>query len=85
MQAFGSQVFQMPAETDLNQRKRRNLPPLTSLRFFAASGVVIFHYNLTSPIFPSGLAGFGYEAVTFFFVLSGFILAYAPMEFPMEK
>jgi len=56
---------------------RPNLPPLTSLRFFAASGVVIFHYNLTNPIFPKLLAGFGYEAVTFFFVLSGFILAYA--------
>ena len=56
---------------------RPNLPPLTSLRFFAASGVVIFHYNLTSPVFPKVVASFGYEAVTFFFVLSGFILAYA--------
>jgi peptidoglycan/LPS O-acetylase OafA/YrhL len=61
----------------LNDRKRPNLPPLTSLRFFAASGVVIFHYNLTNPIFPKLIASFGYEAVTFFFVLSGFILAYA--------
>jgi peptidoglycan/LPS O-acetylase OafA/YrhL len=51
--------------------------PLTSLRFFAASFVVIFHYNLTRQLFPASLANFGYEAVTFFFILSGFVLAYA--------
>ena len=66
----------MQAKNDLNQRKRPNIPSLTSLRFFAASGVVIFHYTLTNPIFPNLIANFGYEAVTFFFVLSGFILAY---------
>jgi peptidoglycan/LPS O-acetylase OafA/YrhL len=56
---------------------RPGIPPLTSLRFFAALVVVIFHYNLTRAIFPVFVADFGYEAVTFFFVLSGFILAYA--------
>jgi peptidoglycan/LPS O-acetylase OafA/YrhL len=56
------------------------IPPLTSLRFFAAIVVVAFHY---SPDRLSLLPGFfhswletGYEAVTFFFILSGFILAY---------
>jgi peptidoglycan/LPS O-acetylase OafA/YrhL len=56
------------------------IPPLTSLRFFAAMVVVAFHYD---PERFSQLPGFfqswletGYEAVTFFFVLSGFILAY---------
>jgi peptidoglycan/LPS O-acetylase OafA/YrhL len=52
------------------------IPPLTSLRFFAALFVVVFHYNLTHPLFPASLANFGYEAVTFFFMLSGFVLAY---------
>ncbi len=56
------------------------IPPLTSLRFFAAMVVVAFHYE---PDKFADLPGFfqswletGYEAVTFFFVLSGFILAY---------
>jgi peptidoglycan/LPS O-acetylase OafA/YrhL len=46
---------------------RPPLPNLTSLRFFAAADVVLFH---------RGLAIGGYQAVTFFFELSGFILAY---------
>ncbi len=56
------------------------IPPLTSLRFFAAMLVVVFHYE---PEKFAALPGFfqswletGYEAVTFFFVLSGFILAF---------
>ncbi|HEX2654619.1 MAG TPA: hypothetical protein VHN11_13330 [Xanthobacteraceae bacterium] len=56
---------------------RPGIAPLTSLRFFAAMVVVIFHYNLTRAIVPVPVTDFGYEAVTFFFVLSGFILAYA--------
>ena len=56
--------------------RRPNIPALTTLRFFAALLVVIFHYNLTAPIFPFALAHFGYQAVTFFFILSGFILTY---------
>jgi hypothetical protein len=56
---------------------RPNIPALTSLRFFAALVVVFFHYNLVRPLSPLSLGDFGYRAVTFFFVLSGFILAYA--------
>jgi len=55
----------------------RPLPALTSLRFFAALEVVLFHYCIVHPDFPHWLANIGYDAVTFFFVLSGFILTYA--------
>ena len=56
------------------------IPPLTSLRFFAAMLVVVFHYepekfSLLPGFFQSWLET-GYEAVTFFYVLSGFILCY---------
>lgn len=58
---------------------RPPLPILTSLRFFAAAEVVAYHYS-AAPSIPTdlfrGLAAGGYEAVTFFFVLSGFILTY---------
>lgn len=57
--------------------ERPPLPVLTSLRFFAAAEVVVFHAMLpwqTNII--RGLTSAGYQAVTFFFVLSGFILTY---------
>jgi peptidoglycan/LPS O-acetylase OafA/YrhL len=60
---------------------RATVPALTSLRFFAALLVVIFHFGIHQPVgFPYGVSHFGYEAVTFFFVLSGFILTYAHVE-----
>jgi peptidoglycan/LPS O-acetylase OafA/YrhL len=59
---------------------RPALPVLTSLRFFAAAVVVVFHQHRYLPSwFPWYLKAFlqsGYDAVTFFFVLSGFILYY---------
>ena len=59
---------------------RPNLPALTSLRFFAAFVVVAFHYNparlVNLPGFFQAWLETGYEAVTFFFVLSGFIMSY---------
>lgn len=71
----------------MNQNKRP-LPSLTSIRFFLALWVVVYHQI---PDTPAGLAiswlpgvpdwiccivRTGYIAVTVFFVLSGFVLAY---------
>ncbi|MCJ2015742.1 acyltransferase family protein [Methylobacterium sp. J-076] len=54
------------------------LPALTALRFVAAAYVVAFHY--TPYYFPDAevpaFVALGYSGVTFFFLLSGFILAY---------
>ncbi|MFN4009708.1 MAG: acyltransferase family protein [Pannonibacter sp.] len=69
---------------------RAQLRPLTSLRFFAAVYVVIFHYwtsyhlSATRPL----IVELGYTGVTFFFILSGFILSYsheADGQFPPEQ
>jgi peptidoglycan/LPS O-acetylase OafA/YrhL len=59
---------------------RPDLPVLTSLRFWAAIVVVLNHLDAGHldylPEFVRGWCVSGYEAVTFFFVLSGFILTY---------
>ena len=59
---------------------RRRLPAVTSLRFFAAFHVALFHMNemgaITGPHWLKTFAGIGYVGVSFFFVLSGFILVY---------
>ncbi|MEO9130534.1 MAG: acyltransferase [Sphingomonas sp.] len=67
-------------ETSMSDASRTHLiAPLTSLRFFAAAAVVILHsgsHRLTE-IVPRPIATLmanGYLGVTFFFVLSGFIL-----------
>ena len=54
------------------------LDALTSLRFFAAIYVLLFHYviDLSAGRLQSALTHLGYTGVTFFFVLSGFILAH---------
>lgn len=61
---------------------RRQLTALTTLRFFAALWVVVFHF-LDRPLTAAGapwpllaFTGFGHVAVPFFFVLSGYVLAY---------
>lgn len=67
--------------------KRARLDRLTSLRFFAALLVVVFHFGnkglqfgqdamANAPFWVQGLAQNGYSSVSFFFVLSGFVLAY---------
>ena len=63
-------------------RHRRTLPALTGVRFFAAFYVVLFHglpWLRQRFLLPGALQiflGNGYLAVTLFFILSGFILAY---------
>lgn len=58
------------------------IPGLTSLRFFAALWVVLYHYTwwLTPvgvPPLEVPIVAQGYLAVDFFFILSGFILTHA--------
>ena len=60
---------------------------LTSLRFFAALGVVLFHFPIHFPgtlgkVYEL-LAAHGYTGVTFFFILSGFLLASIYSEKPL--
>ena len=62
------------------------LDGLTALRFFAALAVMLFHY-FTQYMPAAGqrhglelVIGHGYTGVTFFFMLSGFILAYTYAE-----
>jgi peptidoglycan/LPS O-acetylase OafA/YrhL len=59
---------------------RPRLPALTSLRFFAAFHVVFFHFQamqvFIGPAWFQKLSSIGYVGVSFFFVLSGFILVY---------
>ncbi len=63
-------------------RHRRPLNALTGFRFFAASYVILFHSRLGAVLNNRGFAhastfvANGYLAVTLFFMLSGFILAY---------
>ena len=63
-------------------RHRTSLPALTGIRFFAAMYVVLFHFGAGfaarhhAPPPIENLLQHGYVAVSLFFLLSGFILAY---------
>ncbi|WP_066625527.1 acyltransferase family protein [Brevundimonas vesicularis] len=58
------------------------LAPLTSVRFFLALGVVLFHYQLawTLPPEASGLLNRARLGVDVFFILSGFILTHVYLQ-----
>ncbi len=60
-----------------NLREANNIPGLTSVRFFAAIWVVLFHLlrSWSAVGYVGGFLKFGYSGVSFFFVLSGFILS----------
>jgi peptidoglycan/LPS O-acetylase OafA/YrhL len=62
------------------ESSRPRLPALTSLRFFAAFHVLLFHTQamgaVFGPVWFQRLSSIGYVGVSFFFVLSGFILVY---------
>ncbi|MEE1938140.1 acyltransferase [Streptomyces sp. TRM 70361] len=57
---------------------RDRLPSLTGLRFWAALFVVVYHLSRQVGVVPgiSEAAWYGRSGVTFFFVLSGFVLAW---------
>lgn len=58
----------------------QNLPALTSVRFFLALGVVLFHYQLQWPwdtMATTGLLDRARLGVDAFFILSGFVLTHA--------
>lgn len=63
----------------INAGRPAELRALTGLRFLAALPVVLFHV-LPRPAMPAwagSLADLGYVSVGLFFILSGFVLAYA--------
>ena len=69
--------------------RRPRLDSLTTLRFFAAVHVVLFHMRVTKildggPWWYQNFASIGYVGVNFFFVLSGFILVYTYDGFPLR-
>jgi peptidoglycan/LPS O-acetylase OafA/YrhL len=71
------------AETDLRRVLRKPLNPLTSVRFFAAFYVLVYHFASRpaaehgAPAVVRTFLANGWIGVSFFFLLSGFILTYA--------
>lgn len=56
------------------------LDPLTSVRFFLALGVVLFHYQLQWTLWSGGLLDRARLGVDVFFILSGFILTHVYLQ-----
>jgi peptidoglycan/LPS O-acetylase OafA/YrhL len=82
------------AEAPIPRAAGSALPPLTSLRFFAAFYVVMGHsmswleVRFRFPLLVKTFLGNGYLAVCLFFLLSGFILSYtygAHSSTPLER
>src|SRR5437762_8695399 len=78
-------IVELPEEvapaTSVTRPVRPKLPALTTLRFFAALHVVLFHMHVIGilsggPWWYQNFASIGYIGVNLFFVLSGFILVY---------
>jgi peptidoglycan/LPS O-acetylase OafA/YrhL len=71
------------------EHSRPRLPALTSLRFFAAFHVLLFHTLAMGAVFGPkwfhNLSSIGYVGVSFFFVLSGFILVYTYAGTPVSR
>ena len=64
-------------DTDAAMEAPANIKPLTSLRFFAACWVVLFHYwQRLAVSFTPALVAKGHLGVELFFILSGFILCH---------
>ncbi len=63
------------ASTALRDDRRQPLPALTGIRAFAAFGPILWHaQHFADRLLP--VARHGYLGVDFFFMLSGFVLAY---------
>lgn len=60
-----------------NYQKRKMIKSLTSLRMLFALMVFVSHCNIVSGVFDVHLMTEGYVGVSFFYVLSGFIIAYS--------
>lgn len=75
-------VVDTHARSDIASRDR--LPSLTGLRFWAALLVVLYHLDhAVAPIRGiDWLVAYGRSGVTFFFVLSGFVLAWTYLDQP---
>ena len=77
--SVGSSQISAPPQ-DLQSHPGFRLDALTSLRFLAAIYVVAFHVGKTDPVRHAGAISWrlflnhGYFAVSFFFILSGFLL-----------
>jgi peptidoglycan/LPS O-acetylase OafA/YrhL len=67
-----------PLDTHKIETRRVPLPALTGARFFAALAVVLHHSRMLRPFprFLDVIALQGRAGVSFFYILSGFILAY---------
>ncbi|WP_405390863.1 acyltransferase [Streptomyces sp. NBC_01102] len=67
-----------PVERVSGTGTRDRLASLTGLRFWAALAVVLYHLSRHAGTLPwiSDLTWYGRSGVTFFFVLSGFVLAW---------
>lgn len=63
--------------------QRKSLEQLTSLRFIAAACIVFYHLSVAQ-FFSSPYPAFA-NSVSFFFVLSGFVLAYNYAERPFSR
>jgi peptidoglycan/LPS O-acetylase OafA/YrhL len=65
--------------TDPTTGRARRLHGLTALRFFAAAAVVLVHvrFQFSDSHTLTVAAGYGYAGVTFFFLLSGFVLTWS--------
>ncbi len=66
-----------PGRTALPRTPKSRLPALTGLRAFAACNIVFFHFSNPHWFGPfAPIIDNGYTAVSFFLLLSGFVLAY---------
>jgi peptidoglycan/LPS O-acetylase OafA/YrhL len=76
-----------PPSADLPTARGKRLHGLTGLRFFAAAAVVLVHvrFQFSDSHTLTVAAGYGYAGVTFFFLLSGFVLTWSWSDQPAGR